>query len=43
MNPKAPLPRLPDQKPTWDKAARLATSWELEQLASRLQALAEGA
>ena len=41
MNPKAPLPRLPDQKPTWDKAARLATSWELKQLASRLQALAE--
>jgi exodeoxyribonuclease-3 len=43
MNPKAPLPRLPDQNPTWDKAARLATSWELKQLASRLQALAEGA
>ena len=43
MNPKAPLPRLADQKPTWDKAARLATSWELKQLASRLQALAEGA
>ena len=41
MNPKAPLPRLPDQTPTWDKAARLATSWELKQLASRLQALAE--
>ena len=41
MNPKAPLPRLPDQTPTWDKAAKLATSWELKQLASRLQALAE--
>ena len=41
MNPKAPLPRLPDQPPTWDKAAKLATSWELKQLASRLQALAE--
>ena len=41
MNPKAPLPPLPDQTPTWDKAAALATSWELKQLASRLQALAE--
>ena len=41
MNPKAPLPRLPDQPPRWDKAAKLATSWELKQLANRLQALAE--
>src|SRR6201988_4189664 len=41
MNPKAPLPSLPDQRPTWDKAAKLATAWELKQLASRLQALAE--
>ena len=41
MNPKAPLPSLPDQTPTWDKAAKLATAWELKQLASRLQALAE--
>ena len=40
MNPKAPLPPLPDQTPTWDKAAALATLWELKQLASRLQALA---
>jgi exodeoxyribonuclease III len=41
MNPKAPLPQLPDQTPTWGKAAALAASWELRQLASRLQALAE--
>jgi len=40
MNPKAPLPRLPDQIPTWDKAAALAVSWELKQLASRLRAFA---
>jgi exodeoxyribonuclease III len=40
MNPTAPLPPLPDQTPTWDKAAALATLWELKQLASRLQALA---
>jgi DNA polymerase-1 len=41
MNPKAPLPQLPNQTPTWSKAAALATSWELRQLASRLQALAQ--
>src|SRR6185369_15898497 len=42
MNPKAPLPKLPDQTPTWDKAARLAAEWQLRQLAERLQALARG-
>ncbi len=36
MNRKAPLPKLPDQKPTWQKAAALARRWELKQLATRL-------
>ncbi len=39
MNPKAPLPALRDQKPTWDKAAALARKWQLNQLADRLEAL----
>jgi hypothetical protein len=39
MKAKAPLPRLADQKPTWAKAAALARSWELKQLAERLSAL----
>jgi hypothetical protein len=37
MNKKAPLP---SQKPTWDKAAKLAREWELNQLAGRLEELA---
>jgi exodeoxyribonuclease III len=41
MNPKAPLPQLPDQMPTWNKAAALATEWELKQLAHRLESFAE--
>jgi exodeoxyribonuclease-3 len=41
MNPKAPLPRVIDQKPTWAKAAALARSWDLKQLAERLSALAK--
>src|SRR5947199_3352014 len=36
MNPKAPLPKLPDQTPTWSMAAALAGEWELKQLAARL-------
>jgi DNA polymerase-1 len=40
MNAKAPLPRLPDQTPTWGKAAALARDWELQQLADRLERLA---
>ncbi|TMJ02030.1 MAG: exodeoxyribonuclease III [Alphaproteobacteria bacterium] len=43
MNPKAPLPALRDQTPTWDKAARLAAKWQLKQLAGRLEALAKSA
>ena len=41
MNRKAPVPRLPDQAPTWAKAAALARSWQLTQLAERLEELAE--
>jgi 5'-3' exonuclease len=43
MNKKAPLPRLPDQKPNWAKAASLMRSWEINRLAERLESLAEGA
>jgi DNA polymerase-1 len=41
MNAKAPLPPPRDQAPTWDKAAALARKWELNQLAKRLESLAE--
>jgi DNA polymerase-1 len=41
MDPKAPLPPLKDQRPTWDKAAALAYAWGLEQLAGRFEALHE--
>jgi DNA polymerase I len=40
MNRKAPVPRLPDQAPSWAKAAALARSWQLNQLAERLDELA---
>ena len=40
MDAAAPLPDLPDQIPTWDKAAALARDWELGRLASRLEELA---
>jgi DNA polymerase-1 len=40
MNTKAPLARIPDQAPTWDKAAALVRDWELQQLADRLENLA---
>jgi exodeoxyribonuclease III len=40
MDRKAPLPRLPSQKPTWDRAAALARQWNLRQLADRIEALA---
>jgi len=40
MDQKAPVPRLPDQAPTWDKAAVLARAWELKQLAGRFERLA---
>jgi exodeoxyribonuclease III len=40
MNRKAPVPRLPDQTPTWAKAAALAHAWQLGQLAKRLDEIA---
>jgi exodeoxyribonuclease III len=40
MDRKAPLPRLPDQTPTWAEAAALARKWQLNQLAGRLEELA---
>jgi DNA polymerase-1 len=40
MNPKAPLPALRDQKPSWTTAAVLARKWRLRKLADRLDALA---
>jgi hypothetical protein len=39
MNAKAPLPPLRDQTPAWDKAAALAKTWGLNQLAGRLEQL----
>jgi exodeoxyribonuclease-3 len=43
MDPKAPLPSLRSQKPTWGKAADLTRDWGLNQLATRLEELAEAA
>ena len=40
MDRKAPIPRLPDQTPNWDKAAKLARKWQLNALAKRLDELA---
>ena len=42
MDPAAPIPALPDQAPTWDKAAALARDWSLNRLADRLEELAKG-
>ena len=42
MNKPAPLPSLRNQTPNWHKAAALAREWELNQLASRLEELADG-
>jgi DNA polymerase-1 len=36
----APVPRLPDQRPTWGQAAALAREWDLKRLAKRLDELA---
>jgi DNA polymerase I len=41
MDKTAPLPPLRNQKPTWDKAAKLAHRWKLNKLAERLEALAQ--
>jgi exodeoxyribonuclease III len=39
MNVKAPLPRLRDQKPSWQRASDLARDWQLKALAERLTKL----
>jgi 5'-3' exonuclease len=41
MDAEAPLPPLPDQQPTWERAAALAREWSLGGLAKRLEALSE--
>jgi 5'-3' exonuclease len=41
MDRAAPIPPLPDQTPTWSRAASLAAEWELNRLAERLSVLAE--
>jgi DNA polymerase I len=40
MDEAAPLPALPDQTPTWSRAAALARDWQLGRLADRLEELA---
>jgi exodeoxyribonuclease III len=39
MDTKAPIPRIPDQAPTFDEAAALAKAWDLNKLAERLEEL----
>ena len=39
MDASAPLPKLPDQKPTWTKASALAKEWGLNALSERLAGL----
>jgi exodeoxyribonuclease III len=40
MDRKAPVPKVPDQTPTWLKAAALVRKWELNRLTTRLEELA---
>jgi DNA polymerase I len=40
MDASAPIPRLPDRRPTWVTAAALAQEWDLTRLAERLGAAA---
>jgi DNA polymerase I len=40
MDRAAPIPPLPDQVPTWHRAAALARDWQLNRLADRLDGLA---
>ena len=42
MDAAAPLPALPDQVPSWARAAALARDWDLGRLAARLDELARG-
>ena len=41
MDRAAPLPVLPDQRPTWTAAAGLARQWQLKKLAESLDGLAQ--
>jgi DNA polymerase-1 len=41
MDPKAPLPEIPDAEPNWAGGAELARSWGLNQLGDRLAARAQ--
>ena len=41
MDRTAPLPTLRSQRPTWSRAAALAREWNLNQLATRLEQLAD--
>jgi exodeoxyribonuclease III len=43
MDAAAPLPSLPDQTPTWEKAAALARDWDLIRLAHRLEEISTAA
>lgn len=40
MDAAAPIPALPDQVPSWQRAAALARDWDLNRLATRLDELA---
>jgi 5'-3' exonuclease len=40
MDRKAPIPKLPDQRPAWAKAASLMRNWELNGVAARLEEMA---
>jgi DNA polymerase-1 len=40
MDAAAPIPALPDQAPSWARAAALARAWDLNRLADRLDSLA---
>jgi len=43
MDRKAPLPSMRDQTPTWTQASALARRWGLNQLAKRLEGMANAA
>lgn len=40
MSRKAPMPKLPDQRPNWARAATLMREWQINRLAERLEELA---
>jgi DNA polymerase I len=43
MDTSAPLPPIPDQTPSWGRAAELVRQWGLDRLAQRLDDLAKAA